>query len=212
MTWRVAMPLVALATGGCTWGEHPTLQVTSVSPVTTTRGVKTIVTVTGEGFAREVVVDLDKPARYSACTGLRVELRAPGQRPVPAPVPLRDAWAISPTTLRARLDGDAGKALWDVVVIDAAGGEVALPGALDVTNCGSANAACDDGEPCTFDPVFTPDQCTGNSACGGSMQYPDGSPCPFACVAGGTVAGSCNAGVCVPDPGLCEPPAACTGT
>lgn len=212
MTWRAAMPLVALAAAGCTWGESPALRVTGVDPATTGRGVKTIITVTGEGFEPDVTVDFDDPASSSVCVPLRVELRAPAARPVPTPVPLRDAWVISPGVLRARLDGDAGKALWDVVVIDAEGREVTLAAALDVTNCpGTSNTECDDGEPCTFEPAYAPlDQCTGNSSCGGASTLGDGIECLFPCIAGGTVAGACLAGVCVPAPGLCEPPSTCS--
>ena len=216
MTWRAAIPLVALAAGGCTWGEHAVVEVSAVSPTTITRGVKTIVTVTGVGFEPEVVADFDDPADSLACGGLRVELRAPELTPAPAPVQLRDARVVSPNELRARLEGDAGMALWDLVVIDAAGRETTLRGALDVTNCrGEVNTMCDDGEPCTYDAAFgTPDdgkdKCTGNASCGGMAQVGDGARCRFACAAGGTVDGTCLAGACRPEPGLCEPLPACT--
>jgi hypothetical protein len=192
------------------------MEVTAVSPPTITRGVKTIVTVTGVGFEPDVVADFDDSGRSFVCGGLRVELRAPDLRPVPAPVQLWDARVVSSTELRVRLEGDAGVGSWDLVVIDAAGREATLGSALDVTNCGGLiNTACDDGEPCTYDEVFgTPanglDKCTGNSSCGGTVQLQDQTVCLFACPTGDTVPGACLAGACRPGPGQCEPLPACT--
>jgi hypothetical protein len=189
--------------------------VEQVQPVILTRGVKAVITVTGAGFEPEVFVDFDDPDGAAVCLPLRVELRAPDVRPLPAPVPLRDAVLISGSELRARLDGDAGKAFWDVVVIDTAGREATLRGALDVSNCGGSNAPCDDGEPCTYDPTFGTaadgiDMCNGNSFCAGTTFVADGTPCSFACPAAGPVPGSCQVGRCTPAPGLCDPPPACS--
>lgn len=215
MRTRHAIALAALAASGCTWGPSTPVEVSSVGPVTVTRGVKTIVSVRGDGFLSDVVIDFDDPADSAACGRFRVELRAPDVNPVPPPVQLGEVWVASATELRARLEGDAGKATWDIVVIDEGGGEVTLPGAIDVTNCeGSLNTQCDDGEPCTYDPTFGTledglDKCTGNSACVGSSHVADGTACLHACASGEAVGGSCRDGSCVPDPGLCDAHAAC---
>jgi hypothetical protein len=212
MTWRAVIPLVALAAAGCTWGERPAMIVTGATPAEMTRGVKGLITVTGAGFMPDVAVDFDSPSRSSVCFDLRVELRTSGL----PPVPLRDARVISDDVVRAKLDGDAGKAAWDLVVVRGDGREATLRAALNVTNClGVVNTACDDGEPCTYDAAFgTPadgiDKCMGNSSCGGTAMLPDGAECDFACAVGGNVPGTCRSGACLPAAGTCDPPPACT--
>ncbi|HSM93494.1 MAG TPA: hypothetical protein VLT47_11460, partial [Anaeromyxobacteraceae bacterium] len=81
-----------------------------------------------------------------------------------------------------------------------------------VVNCpvNPPNAACDDGDDCTFDEAFYPaDRCTGASACAGTSSRPDGDPCTFPCTTGTGVAWACAGGRCAPLPGLCDPPPAC---
>lgn len=207
MIRRAAMTLAALFAAGCTWREPPSIAVASVNPASTTRGVMTMVTVTGEGFEPSVFVDFDDPESSSVCGGYRVELRAAGR----TPVALSDARIVSSTEVRGRIIGDVGKALWDVVVIDPEGLEAALTGALDVLNCSPPNTPCDDLEPCTFDAdLGDSDRCNGSSFCEGMSHLPDDTSCAFACAAGGAVPGTCRAGVCVPAAGQCEPPPACT--
>jgi hypothetical protein len=215
MTWRAAIPLAAIAVAGCIWSEPGAPRPTGVSPTAVTRGQTVILSVSGEGFEPHVTVDFDDPGRSQACIPLRVELRAPGATPPPAPVPLHDLQFVA-GGLRGRMLGDAGKATWDVVVIDAEEREATLPAALVVSNCeGLINTACDDGEPCTFDSGFGTaangmDKCTGNAACVGSSKAPDGASCDFDCTDGSVVPGACVAGACVPGPGSCDPPPACS--
>jgi hypothetical protein len=209
MIRRLAITLAALA--GCTWGQPPAVRLTAVAPATLTRGVKAILTVTGEGFEPGVVLDFDDPARATVCGAFQVMLRQHGVVPAPAPIWLRRAWLISANELRARLEGDLITGSWDVVVVDPGGREAVLPEALTVTHCGASNAQCDDGEPCTYDPTFGApenglDKCTGNSSCGGTNKLPDEAECSYACTDGRSVPGSCQSGACVPAAGLCDPP------
>jgi hypothetical protein len=203
MSARLVIVLAAIA--GCTWGAAPAPQLSGVQPAASLRGVALNVTLDGEGFGAEAVVDFDSPSESAVCGGLRVELRTPGREPIP----LERVRIVTPTQLSAHLGGSAYAsalvARWDVVVIDAAGTEAVLPRAFEVQNCGTPSVPCDDGEPdCT-----SSDACTGAARCGGTP-VADGAPCGFACPGGSAVPGSCLAGVCVPAPGTCESSPACT--
>jgi len=200
--------LALLAASGCTWGEPPATVLIAASPSQLTRGVTAVLRVTGRDFVPPTVVDFDDPDRSTVCAAVRVELRATGQ----ATVALTEARLVSATELRARIPGDAAKDIWDVVVIDAAGREAAIGGALEVVNCPMTppNSACDDGEPCTFDATRDPeDRCTGAAVCAGEDWRADGTPCSYECTTGESVSGACGQGRCLPLPGLCTTPPIC---
>jgi hypothetical protein len=208
MTWRAAIPLAAFAVAGCSWGEAPVPRLDGVAPAKVLRGVKTIVSVTGDGFGADAdFVDFDDSDGGSVCSDLQVQVRYP-TRPS---VTLVDAMVVGRNEIRGLLVGDLQPGDWDVAVVAGPGREAVLPAALRIENCAGSNVPCDDHDDCTFDAVFDPmDRCTGSSRCEGVSSRPDDSPCAFACTDGETVAGSCTAGVCVTGPGSCDPPPVCS--
>jgi hypothetical protein len=185
MRTRHAIALAALAASGCTWG--PEMSVSAVLPASVVRDEAVIVRILGDGFAPEVVVDFDDATATGACGFYVVELSSPGQ----ASVRLGEAVRISARELRGRLPAGLSKVPWNVTVIAPGGGEASLPGGLEVADCATAAAPCDDGNPCT-----APDLCLGASGCADLTPLPDGTPCAVDCTTGVTVDGTCVAGVC----------------
>lgn len=194
----------AAAAAGCGWGVEPPPRLDGVSPLNVARGVTATVALRGAGFAPTVPVDFDAVAATGACAPVRAELRAPPGTPgTNPPIPLGRLRALSSGELRGHLSGAdtaaAAKVKWDVVAIDWMGREAKLPAALEIAGCDSPSLPCDDGEPdCT-----TADACTGTARCAGAP-VAAGTPCHFACPGGATVPGTCQAGICQPDPGGCD--------
>jgi hypothetical protein len=190
MRTRHAIALAALAASGCTWG--PEIWVTSLDPATVYRDESVIVTIRGEGFAPEVLLDFDDPARSSACGAYGVVLQSAGV----APVDLLDAVRMSEQELRARLPrGLAKDRTWDVVVVAPGGRTATLAGGLRVANC-AEGAPCDDGNPCTADASGL-DYCTGASGCTSVTSLANGTSCTVECTSGALVSGTCQSQVCV---------------